>query len=421
MNSIAIGNGVTSIGSFAFSGCSRLTGVYIADLAKWCAIDFESFANPLEYAHKLYLDGMLVADLVLPDSVTSISDYAFSGCTSLASITIPDSVTNIGENAFTGASIINVILSSNHPNFAYEKGIMYTKDYSKIIYITESAEKVAFPDTMIHIPYSLLHGKKKLKKVEIPNSVMSIDSGAFSSCVELTDITVNDGNTIYHSQGNCLIDTENKVLIAGCKASVIPTDGSVMSIGDSAFSGCAGLSSITVPDSVTSIGEGAFSGCIGLISITIGNSVTCIGSYAFWMCTNLTSITIPDSVMSTGYDVFKDCTGLTSITIGNSVTSTGHSEFSGCTGLAKITIPNNVTSIGGGTFYGCTGLISITIPDSVTNIGRFAFYGCERLKEIWYTSGKERWKTIKKEHKWKGNTGSYTVHCTDGDIPKNES
>lgn len=178
---------------------------------------------------------------------------------------------------------------------------------------------------------------------------------------------------------------------------------------------------IHIPDGVTNVGDFAFSGCTGLTSITIPDSVESIGVWAFEGCTGLTSITIPDSVMSTGYDVFKDCTGLTSITIGNSVTSTGHSEFSGCTGLAKITIPNNVTSIGGGTFYGCTGLISITIPDSVTNIGRFAFYGCERLKEIWYTSGKERWKTIKKEHKWKGNTGSYTVHCTDGDIPKNES
>ncbi|MEE3404803.1 MAG: leucine-rich repeat domain-containing protein, partial [Acutalibacteraceae bacterium] len=111
----------------------------------------------------------------------------------------------------------------------------------------------------------------------------------------------------------------------------------VTEIGESAFSGCTGLTSITIPDSVTSIGNSAFSGCTGLTSITIPDSVTSIGNYAFSGCTGLTSITIPDSVTSIGSSAFSGCTGLTSITIPDSVISIGDGAFSGCTGLTSIT------------------------------------------------------------------------------------
>ena len=147
----------------------------------------------------------------------------------------------------------------------------------------------------------------------------------------------------------------------------------VMSIGNSAFYGCTGLTSITIPNSVTSIGDRAFYDCTSLKSVTIGNSVTDIGDAAFSGCTGLTSITIPNSVTSIGGSALEDCTGLTSITIPNSVTSIGWGAFSGCTGLTSITIPNSVTSIGWGAFKGCTGLTSITIPNSVTTIEYSAF------------------------------------------------
>ncbi|MBR3409150.1 MAG: leucine-rich repeat domain-containing protein [Paludibacteraceae bacterium] len=135
---------------------------------------------------------------------------------------------------------------------------------------------------------------------------------------------------------------------------------SVTSIGNSAFSGCTGLTSITIPSSVTSIGSYAFQNCTGLTSITIPNSVTSIGNYAFSYCSGLTSITIPSSVTSIGRYAFYGCKGLTSINIPSSVTSIGREAFSGCTGLTSITIPESVTSIGSGAFSGCTGLTSIT-------------------------------------------------------------
>ena len=215
----------------------------------------------------------------------------------------------------------------------------------------------------------------------------------------------------------------------------------VTSIGNSAFSDCFGLTSITIGNSVTTIGNYAFEGCSGLTSITIPNSVTSIGEEAFYYCSGLTSITIPNSVTSIGEEAFYYCSGLTSITIPNSVTSIGDYAFNGCTSLkdlriedgkstlslgyssysageglfydspletlylgrnlsydadrnygyspfcnktklASVTIGNCVASIGNYAFRGCSGLTGITIPNSVTSIGSQAFYGCSGLTSI---------------------------------------
>ena len=194
------------------------------------------------------------------------------------------------------------------------------------------------------------------------------------------------------------------------------TTYSVTSIGEDAFRGCTGLTSITIPNSVTSIGEAVFSGCKGLTSITIPNSVTNIGSYAFNGCTSLKELRIEDgegtlslgyntynNSNSTGKGLFYDCPletlylgrnlsyntdfyygyspfynikTLANVTIGNSVTSIPSYAFVQCTGLTSIEIPSSVTSIGNNAFHYCTGLTSITIPNSVTSIGSSAFYGC---------------------------------------------
>ena len=174
----------------------------------------------------------------------------------------------------------------------------------------------------------------------------------------------------------------------------------VTGVGDYAFYGCSGLTSVTIPNSVTSIGDGAFYECSGLTSISIPNNVTSIGLGAFYGCSSLTSpvfnahvfaymptsysgaYTILDGIESIAGTAFYGCSGLTSVTIPNSVTSIGNLVFVVCSGLTSVTIPNSVTSIGEDAFNGCTGLTAITIPNSVTSIGKMAFAGCSGLTTI---------------------------------------
>ena len=190
---------------------------------------------------------------------------------------------------------------------------------------------------------------------------------------------------------------------------------SVTSIGNSAFSGCDSLTSVTIPNSVTNIIGNPFSSCSSLVSMvvesgntkydsrddcnaiietatniliagcqnaTIPNSVTSIGIHAFWGCSSLTSITIPNSVTNIGDYAFNRCSSLTSITIPNSVTSIGEYAFGYCRSLTSITIPNSITSIGDEAFNWCSSLTSITIPNSVTSIGNNAFLYCSSLTSM---------------------------------------
>ena len=146
----------------------------------------------------------------------------------------------------------------------------------------------------------------------------------------------------------------------------------VTSIGDWAFDGCSGLTSVSIPNSVASIGEGAFRSCSSLTSITIPNSVVSVGNWAFRGCSGLTSVIIGNGVTSIGIYAFYNCSGLTSMTIPNSVTSIGDYAFHGCSGLVSVTIPNSVTSIGDYAFYDCN-LRTIILPASVSSIGKGAF------------------------------------------------
>ena len=426
LKSITIPDSVASIGRNAFYSCKNLNRVDITDIAAWCKISFKNlWSNPLYYAHNLYLNGELVENLVIPDSVESISGYAFGSCSSLASVTIPDSVMSIGDSAFYGCENI---YSVNITDLAAWRNISFESFAANPLYIGcnlylngELVENLVIPDSVTNIGNYAFYGCESLKSITIPDSVASIGRNAFYSCknlnrVDITDIAawckmvlgdnmvlgdiivLGDNNDTPFSYKYDLylngelvenlvipdgITSVNDYAFRGCSSirSVTIPD-SVTSIGTSSFSGCTGLASVTIPDSVTSIGNYAFSNCYRLTSVTIPDSVTSIGDNAFYYCYSITSVTIPDSVTSIGDYAFENCSSLTSITIPGSVTSIGESAFRDCYRLTSVTIPGSVTSIDDSAFRYCKSLTSVTIPDSVTSIGDFAFSDCSSLTSI---------------------------------------
>lgn len=160
----------------------------------------------------------------------------------------------------------------------------------------------------------------------------------------------------------------------------------VTAIGNYAFQGCTGLTSVIIPNSVTSLGSNAFSGCSNLKSVTMSNCLTSIGYACFASCTSLPKIDIPNSVTVIVESAFKGCSSLSSIDIPSSVTAIGPAAFSGCSGLPSITIPDNVKTIGREAFSGCSALTSVTIGNGVTEIAVRAFQNCSSLTSLFIGS-----------------------------------
>ena len=189
--------------------------------------------------------------------MTNIALIGFSLSLVLSSITIPNSVTVIGWAAFEGCSKLTSVI---------------------------------LPSSLNEIDWYAFRFCSGLTSIHIPKTVTEIGYHAFEECSGLTSITVEEGNAKYHNAGNCLIETETKVLLLGFSDSEIPTDGSVIEIGTSAFYNCK-FTSFTVPECITRIGEYAFNSCANLTSIIIPGSVTSFGWKPFVGCKNLTDIT----------------------------------------------------------------------------------------------------------------------------------
>lgn len=384
LDSIVIPSSVNLIETGAFFGCWERKSIIVDsnnetyDSRESCNALIKTATNELIFGCQ---------NTIIPNSVTSIGDYAFFNLHGLDSITIPNGVISIGADAF-GDCI-------------------------------------------------------GLSSIEIPNSVISIGTNAFYNCNNLTSVTINSP-TLMEGDYTSSFNIKN---IFGEQVAYYVLGDSVTFIADYAFYNSYGLDSITIGNGVTSLGQYAFYYCPNLVSVSIGNSLKTIGDYAFWHCDTLSSINFPESltsigkyafdycrglvnitipsnvisigesafdcssvtikspyiagqtytpssnlknifgervksyvidgsVISIGEHAFEFCYNLTSVTIGNSITSIGNSAFSSCMGLTSISIPNSVTSIGDFAFSGCSGVTSITIPSSVTSIGNNAFRDC---------------------------------------------
>ena len=411
---VIIGNGVTSIGSYAFYNHTELTQITIP--ASVTSIGGNAFNG---------CTGL--TSITLPEGFTSIGANAFNGCTGLTSITLPNSVTSIGYSAFR-----NCI---NLTSITIPEGVTSIGDYA--FYGCSSLTSITLPNSVSSIGVYAFYGCSSLTSITLPSTI-TIGDAAFRGCTQLAN---DDGFIIVQNELYGYVGTDTTVIIPN----------GITIIQELAFNGCDNLTSVTIPDSVTSICYHAFNNCSSLTTLTIPNSVTSVddiisqcgnlnsisifgyqingifgirtfqslrskdfisgagnvyflidyngimylfgnGStgkytpkanieYRSWCNLYVKTVIIMDGVTMLG-ERFLENSGIGSICFSETVTSIGRNAFQGCTSLTSITIPEGVTSISDYTFYGCSGLTSITIPDSVTSIGGSAFVNCYSLETI---------------------------------------
>ena len=377
LTAISIPNSITSIGYCAFKGCTALTAVYISDIAAWCGISFVSDANPLLYAHNLYLNGVLITDLQIPNSVTSIGDYAFQGCNGLTSVTIPNSVTNIGDHAFDGCSGLPIenniryadtylikVIDKTLPTYTIKAGTRFIG--SGAFDGCTGLTSIDIPNSVTSIGSLAFSGCSGLTSIEIPNSVTCIGGGAFQNCTSLTSITIPNSVTKIGASAFTKCTGLTAVYIsditAWCEISFKPTasiDSNPLSYAHNLYLNGELITDLQIPNSVTMIKNHTFCGG-NFTSVTIPNSVTSIGDHAFQGCNGLTSVTIPGSVFDIGLDAFMYCTNLTSLTMLNGIKNIGQSAFDGCFNLTSVEIPSSVELITFDAFKNCIGLKQVT-------------------------------------------------------------
>ena len=315
-----------------------------------------------------------ITSVIVPNSVTRITDSTFYECTALESLTLPF----VGITATTSDYDYKYSFGVIFGKTSYSSGVKTEQCYfdskgnshTATYYIPESLKSVTITGGIIRT--GAFKNCSTLTNVTLPDELTTFPDSLFSGCTALTDITISDKIT---EIGNYVFST-----CSSLTTMTIPN--SVTKMGSYTFADCINLSDVTLSNTLSVIPINAFSNCKSLISITIPDSVTLIATSAFSVCSNLTSVIIPDSVTRIEYQAFFACQALTDITFGNGLTCIGNQAFVACNSLTSITIPQSVTSILDAAFQYCSGLTSVVIPDSVTEIGSQAFAYCDNLTSI---------------------------------------
>ncbi len=313
LTNITIPDSVISIGYNAFYYCRSLTSINVSNNSKnYSSIDGVLF-NKDKTQIISYSAGKKETSYIIPDSVTSIADYAFDNCTRLTSITIPEGVTIIGSSAFDNCiRLTSIAIPNGVTSIAYGA-------FNEC----RSLTNITIPDSVTYIGAIAFYGCSSLTSITIPDSVTSVDKYAFVDCIGLTGINVSDNNKNYSSIDGVLFNKDKTEIIKYPAKKEGPN--------------------YDIPNSVTNIGTSAFYKCSSLTSITIPSGVTSIGNYTFFCCSSLKSITIPEKVTSIAYDAFKDCSSLSKVLCLGNAPKLGSESFDRCSSDLKIYAKNGLT------------------------------------------------------------------------------
>lgn len=372
LTEIAIPNGVETLGNYAFYGCSALATVTLGTQ--------ERSSSSLKTIGDYAFAETAVKSVVLPNGVSTLGNYAFNKCVSLATVSLGNSLTAIGDYAFSDCKKLESVTFGSALETIGERAFASAKISSLVLpaavrtigdwaFYNNPLTAITFNDGLQSIGSRAFYGVS-VQTLNIPNSVTELDSYAFSGCKSLETVTIGTGVT---KISDYTFNTCSALTQISCP--------SVTEIGASAFKGCSSLTDIPLNDKITSLGNYVFSGCSAIESLVIPNSVTSIGSYAFEKCTKLTSATLGTGISSIPDYMFSSCSALTSVVLPENITGIGNSAFYNCKGLKSLPVTESITSIGTNAFYGCTSLTSVNLSDKVTSLGASAFYGCSSLTE----------------------------------------
>ena len=331
---LVIDDSITKITYYAFQNCSKLTKITIPDSVT--TIEKYAFAGSIG-----------ITELNIPNSVTIIGDYAFFENENLTDLTIPESVTTVSDSAFYNSNMTNISFESENVIFG-----------TNVFYNCPNLKSVTLPSKLETIPQGTFCKCELLEIITIPNSVTTIDGYAFQYCKNLKTITIPN---------------------------------SVTSIGICAFNSCSSLEEIILSNNLTEIYFNVFDNCISLKNIVIPESVVTIRSNAFQNCKSLETINLPSNLTTIGEEAFYNCIKLDNIIIPNNITIINEGTFYSCTSLSNITIPNSVNTIGEFAFYNCTNLTNLIIPNSVTQIGNYAFKNVPQITYKGSATSTNRW------------------------------
>ncbi len=366
--------------------------------------------------------------VVLPDSVTSLDEYALCG---VQNVTLGSGLKTIADGAFssTGSNYVkSITLSSSNRNLSIKDGVLYDYNKTRLIYNFGNTSSLVIPSTVKEIAGKAFKMPnvspiETVKSVTIPASVETIGNEAFYNCEQLQTVTI---------QGNGLIYLRDDAF-AWCDLKSISVPDSVVYLGESVFVGNQNMTSAKIPSNITYIKTGLFEGCEKLVDFKIPETVTSIGSYAFCDCISLPVKSLPSGLTSLGDCVFYNCDSITDVDLGENLTYLGSSAFRYCDKLETVRIspkittlnswafqycpalknvymPEGITAMNDGVFKGCTALESIEIPSTLTYINASTFEGCESLKSVKLHDG------LKKIYKaaFKGCTSLSDIELPDG-------